>query len=327
MANTDIDNLFEFNNLKPLTLKARIGFYKSLGINGVNDIYKLNDTDKILSRVYDTDVNYTRSTRLYYIKKLIERYPHKVKDGISKFYSDLSSSTKFKLVKQLLNNKQSDKDKERMLSYKHMVSLLKTRIPLIRSHADLTKVEFALLLNRLQDYIIIKIYLENPVRNNLAHLELIDNVKKAVDKKTNYVVINKNQVMIILNNFKNSDTFGRSVVQFTNMLDIKIRSFIRLKNIFDIKFFKKSKLKHTLFYHISSKKLEPLSSESMVHKIKDISNVFFGVPVSINDYRKIWETRLMKSQRYLKMTNEERDLEHRKIQHGTTVAIDNYNKV
>lgn len=318
---------FNFTELKPASVKARIGFYKSLKINDIDDIHKLNDTNAILKRVYDTEALYTRSTRLYYIKKLIEKYPHKVDDGIQSFYADLSSLTKMNLLEVIKDNSKSDKDNKRMLGYKHLNKILKTKLPDIKNHVDLSAVDFAALLNKLQDYIIIKIYLENPIRNNLSNLVIIDHLDQATNDELNYIVINKNQVIIILNKFKNSDAFGQSRVVFTNALDAKIRYFIKLKNIFDDRYIKGGISKSSLFYHISSKKLEPLSSDSMVHKVKDISNKFFGVPISINDYRRIWETRLMKSQKYLKMTNEERDLQHRRIQHGTAVAINNYNKV
>lgn len=65
------------------------------------------------------------------------------------------------------------------------------------------------LLDNKQSYIINYLLTEHNVRNKDIDLIIVNNIKEAIDKKDNYLVVNKNSIVYIRNNYKTHSTYGQ----------------------------------------------------------------------------------------------------------------------
>jgi len=67
-----------------------------------------------------------------------------------------------------------------------------------------------------QSYIINYLLTEYNVRNKDIDLIIVNNIKKAIDKKDNYLVVNPNSIVYIRNNYKTHDKHGEKKFRIVN---------------------------------------------------------------------------------------------------------------
>jgi len=311
IQHTTMDNLF--SNLSPLTKMNRINYLRKHGVLGLTDYEVLKDIDSIMAIVNTSTVPTTRSTRISHFiefikltgdKDLLDMYLEK-RDAIMKSAIEHVNNTATKVKADRYEVPLSARQEQLMSKNKFKVF-------------DKTKASLSVIRDY-QDYLLMCLYvMEPPIRNDYGGLIV---VKKTADIKPtgNYLVITAKVIYLYLNEFKNKKSFGSTRVNFTKQTQAIIRNLTHL--------YKELKLDMpSLFNHVSSVKVEPMSEASMRERVKHVSNQYFGKPLSINDYRHLHEIAIQSDPDYAKLSLAEREKQHAKLLHHTPVAM-TYNRV
>lgn len=239
---SDKDNLMEtLKKSRPNAKDSTIKMYTS----NLLKLQKLMDTDnfkfldksenvkdKIGELHYTTQRNYFNAIIVYLMavkeKKddpLIEEYIE-LRDELNKKYED-DQATGVISDKQK-NNFVDISEVNKMIE--DMGNEIKNRK--IKKKEDLTAKDKALL----QSYILFNIYTRLPMRNDLAGMEAINkrmyNKLSAEEKKEkNYLVLNKNAMFMVLNNYKTSSKYKELNIDIPKDLEKLLRLYIRVNGM------------------------------------------------------------------------------------------------
>jgi hypothetical protein len=307
-----------FNDISTTSKKARVSFLNKVDLNNLNNV------DKTLNDYVNTSDNIgTQYNRIKHIFKYLEesKSSNELYNKYKKIGDDLSNQIH---IKRDSNNLENDKKSERYIELSDLKIKLLSHYPTV-SLKELKKNnrvnEFITSINKLQDFLLISLYVNNaPLRNDYADINIVSSKKVTTDTKKNYMVLNNKSVYIILNVYKNSERINNQYKIEISKYNIKlIRLLKSLYKIIDYPF-------QFLFNHISRNKIEKSTDTSLVKRIPILSTRYFGKPLSINDYRHIYEMELQHSERYKNMNIIEREHEHQLLLHSTSEAM-RYNRV
>jgi hypothetical protein len=121
---------------------------------------------------------------------------------------------------------------------------------------------------------------------------------------------------IILNKYKTAKTYGRQEIKLTPKLTKLLKIWIDL-----LKKLIGKKPTYALGYSIISNGVEHSSNEdSLRKKLGRYTEFIFGIKLTINDFRHLWEIDIQTNPKYAKMTLEERRAMHMKLLHGLDIA-------
>ena len=187
----------------------------------LGDLSFLNDYQKVLSLIKDEPIT-TQKNRLTAIVvslKALEKEP-KLIDRYSKEMERLSE----KYSKQIDKQVKTEKQKKNWLGLdeiKDLVNLLFGRIKEQKLHKkkELSNKEYS----ELQNYIIMRFYLEYPLRNDIADVKVIKS-KRHDDNKNNFLLVRSGSIYLILNHYKTVSKYGKKSYK----LDEKLSKLIRL---------------------------------------------------------------------------------------------------
>lgn len=191
-----------------------------------------NVKEKIGELHYTTQRNYYNAIIVYLMavseKKddpLIEEYIE-LRDTLNKKYEDEQATG-------IISDKQKDNFVD-ISEVNNMINDMATEIKnrKIKKKEDLTPKDKALL----QSYILFNIYTRLPMRNDLAGMEAINkrayNKLSEEDKKEkNYLVINKNSMFMVLNNYKTSAKYKELDIDIPKDLEKLLRLYIRINGM------------------------------------------------------------------------------------------------
>lgn len=239
---SDKDNLMEtLKKSRPNAKDSTIKMYTS----NLLKLQKLMDTDnfkflekpdnvkdKVSELHFTTQRNYYNAVIVYLMaikdKKddpLIEEYVE-IRDALNKQYEDEQATGVI-----------SDKQKNNFVDISEvnkMIEDMGTEIKnrKIKKKEDLTAKDKALL----QSYILFNIYTRLPMRNDLAGMEAINkrayNKLSEEDKKEkNYLVVNKNKMFMVLNNYKTSAKYKELDIDIPKDLEKLLRLYIRINGM------------------------------------------------------------------------------------------------
>ena len=148
------------------------------------------------------------------------------------------------------------------------------------------------------DKVILSLYIDNPpMRNNYYDMNIVYD-RKDLDSERNNLLVNKRGITLITDKSKTFGKYGTLVLKLSPETERLIRK---------VGF--------------------PLMKEDNFKKrVSIVSKRVFGVPISINDYRHIYEIELQNSPEYNRMTVAQRKKAHELIGHSASTA-QIYNRV
>jgi hypothetical protein len=306
-----------FSKVADTTRKARINYLNKIGVNSTTDYDVLLDINNIINNyVLDSANVNTQATRIFHIiefLKEVEQVP------LLNEYSNLMKQIKQSSIIKQNDTSTTDKS-DRYISLKELQETLINSNPYTNINSILLQKDFSRnMIKVYQDYLLMCLYVLNPaLRNDFHNLKIIT---KASDltKEDNFLVINARSVYIYLNEYKNSKSMGAVRIDLSNYT-INI-----IRNLF--KMYKKLKIvPTTLFNHISKLVVEPMTEDAMKKRVKFVSNQYFNIPLSINDYRHIWEIAIQNSDEYKNLNLNDRETLHKQLLHSLNTAL-KYNRV
>lgn len=235
--NKYLNEIFSKAKQKPLTIKNRISFLKSIAIMvdpTPVDLSFLRREKIVLARVFDTDNLLTPYNRLCHIVKAIEL----AKDSVSKKtlnrYTQLLRKLKPEKTAIETDNRLTDEQKRRYLTLSQVKTFLEhasdelfkeygferrlvtdseiERLKAVKNRKQLNLFNFA---KKFQQLAIMACYVYQPaLRNNFVLMKITKQKRNAInDKEFNYYYIdNRNsKSYIIMNNYKNVAHMGTGV--------------------------------------------------------------------------------------------------------------------
>ena len=313
---SDKDNLMEtLKKSRPNAKESTIKMYSS----NLLKLQKLMDTDnfkflekpdnvkdKVSELHFTTQRNYYNAVIVYLMavrdKKedpLIEEYVE-IRDTLNKKYEDEQATGVI-----------SDKQKNNFVDISevnNMINDMATEIKnrKIKKKEDLNPKDKSLL----QSYILFNIYTRLPLRNDVSLMEAINkrsyNKLSEEDKKEkNYLVVNKNKMFMVLNNYKTSAKYKELDIDIPKDLEKLLRLYIRVNGM------------GVLFKSSTGK---PLSRNALSQLLLKETKKRMGKSISTTMLRKIYL-----SSKYGKV-KEEMEADAKIMGHSTGVAQSVYIK-
>ena len=263
-------------NLKDISIKQYIKSLNKLKDLFETDNYEFlkepNEVMEKLSNLHFTTIRNTLNAVIVYLmavdgdKDIIKTYTEK-RDELNTQYVEEQE-------KGIISDKQA-KNFATKEELNKMIEEMETQLKPIRKKEELSKKEKALL----QVYTIFNIYMKMPMRNDIAGMIALkqgafNKLPKEERDSNNYLVINKNNLYFILNNYKTKGTYNEL------KLDIEDKG---LKKI--LFYFLKRNGEGVLF---KSQVGTPLTSNALTQLLTKISKRYMGKSVSTTMLRKIY---------------------------------------
>ena len=153
-------------------------------------------------------------------KKLIQKYLDYL-DELSEKYNEYLNS-----------NEKSDTQKKNWVDYNELVKFSdkltkKVKIEGIRTKDKIDKTEFKLL----QDLVILRTYLEYPLRNDFADMKVITKKEEeSMPDDKNYLVLDGSKMSFNINEYKNRERLGKRVYKIPKSLSILYKIWLKHNN-------------------------------------------------------------------------------------------------
>ena len=263
-------------NLKDISIKQYIKSLNKLKDLFETDNYEFlkepNEVMEKLSNLHFTTIRNTLNAVIVYLmavdgdKDIIKTYTEK-RDELNTQYVEEQE-------KGIISDKQA-KNFATKEELNKMIEEMETQLKPIRKKEELSKKEKALL----QVYTIFNIYMKMPMRNDIAGMIALkqgafNKLPKEERDSNNYLVINKNNLYFILNNYKTKGTYNEL------KLDIEDKG---LKKI--LFYFLKRNGEGVLF---KSQVGTQLTSNALTQLLTKYSKRYMGKSVSTTMLRKIY---------------------------------------
>ncbi len=232
-----------------------------------------------------------------------------------------------------LDNIMIDSESERWIDAKSLVDIPLTLKLLIEQEFEtlwLSESKFKRLnkrlkqkyLNMILDYVILFLHTQRePLRLDYATLPIAFNLKNAAALDYNILVIDGDNMILYLNNFKNIKKLGKQEQAFDEKMIEVVNKWFELLRWMDIE-------PKFLLYNVKGGLiLEPFTSKNTFgQRLTSTFKKYSGKRISITLLRRIYETSLIQSDEYKQMTNRQKAEKHKKLLHGVNVAQE-YNRI
>ena len=268
-------------NLKDISINQYI---KSL--NKLKELFKSdnfeflkepNEVMEKLSNLHFTTIRNTLNAVIVYLlavdgdKEIIDNYT-KTRDEFNTKYDEENE-------KGVISDKQKknygDDPKQTKEELNGMIEKMDKELKPIRKKEELSKKEKALL----QVYTIFNIYMKMPFRNDVSNMDAIkqgafNKLSKEERESKNYLVINKNQLYFVLNNYKTKSKYEELKLDIEDK-ELKKILFYYLKRNGEGRLFK-------------SQAGTPLTSNALSQLLLKTSNKYIGKSISTTLLRKLY---------------------------------------
>lgn len=205
----------------------------NLNPNRLDSVAFLSEYDKVIKCINDntkslasikakiTAIVVALSSQSKPKQKLIDKYKDFM-DGIARKYNEFLSK-----------NEKTDKQKKNWLDYEQLIEIcnkLKVEYSKIRRKKNISQGDYRLL----QGYIMLRMQIEYPIRNDFANMRVLDEEEynKLDDKtrdKNNYLVKDKGMTLHI-NNYKTSKRLGKKQYKLKQNMIRLIKSFLKIND-------------------------------------------------------------------------------------------------
>lgn len=326
--NTYIKNILA-GSAADSTLDKRIRYLYNLSKNypDIEDSTFLNDADNIIKVINKSDNVDTKWNSLWHVMALINANPKLITEAAKNKYTnlietlriqrDIKHSRNYKTENQKETLKVTLVDRQKQLDELIEELFKRYEIPYkLIAPKDLIKFDKFKFAKELDRLVLIACYLYQPaVRNDWHNLEIISAIKNSTNDR-NYLYASGDTMKIILNKYKTAKTYGRQEIKLTPKLTKLLKIWIDL-----LKKLIGKKPTYALGYSITSNSVEHSSNEdSLRKKLGRYTDTIFGIKLTINDFRHLWEIDIQTNPKYAKMTLEERQAMHMKLLHGLDIA-------
>ena len=318
---SDIKKIIDSSIWADRTKKARISFISKLRdeldptSKGLNFLKDYDLVSEFLLNKYTNPS--TRKNRVLDIRAVLN------------LIKDDKTIKKYDLLNQTLINDDEEyrgnnvvKDKSRFIPYEELLILPKKiednikfvygKLFLSHSEIDNLKSKQAKYkyMKVLIEYIVSILYIkEPPVRSDWATVLLdhpFDNQNWFDSKKG----------IIYWNQFKNVKGFGKKEFKLSNITISNLKHYIEvLKYIIDPN-------PGYLIYQIKSSSYQQFTREKFSSYFKTINEKYLHKPLTINDYRHIYESHIINDPNYNKLTINEKRAIHEKLLHSVSTATE-----
>lgn len=222
-------------NIKQSSLNTYLVSLKNLrkkidGITELDNTKFLNDFDKINNILKDEKLT-TQKNRITSIlvalsadnkknESLIDKYQKKLKDLNDEYSSFLKTQ------------KKTDTQEKNWLDYEDLVDIFNDVMKNVKKDKITKKEKLDVKeFDLLQQLVILRTYLDFPLRNDFADMKIIDSKEYKnldSDDENNYLaLLGKNKKVFILNDFKNKNRIGRKELQITPSLNKIINIWLK----------------------------------------------------------------------------------------------------
>jgi hypothetical protein len=304
-----MDNLFQ--ELSASTRTNRINFLNSIGVSPSN-YGKLADINKIMKTyIKNSGKSTTQSTRCWHVIKFLEAIGN---TELAEAYKAASQFIIKESFKKQADTTTTDRAERYAIKLDELQDILSKKAPVFSSLENtISSVKVY------QNYLLMRLYANEPaLRNDYWGMKIVN---KAADINTegNFLVLNPKVCYFYLNRFKNANHLGPQRIPISKDTVKVIRDLMKLYKRTDIE-------PEYLFNQFEGGVVSPTSEDTMKKRIKYVANEYFGVPLSINDWRHLHEIQTQSSDKYKDMSYEEKQLAHRRLLHSMTTGL-KYNRL
>tara|TARA_R110000803_G_scaffold59519_2_gene118177 strand:- start:5772 stop:6758 length:987 start_codon:yes stop_codon:yes gene_type:complete len=229
--------------------------------------------DKLKELHFTTRRNYMNAIAVYLLategkdSELAEKYAE-IREGYNQTYQDNQATGVI-----------SDKQKASFVPIEEVNKMIATMAKEIKDRKLKTKEEITMKDKALiQVYILFSIYTRLPLRNDLAGMEVINKraynkLSKEQKQETNYLVINKNTMFMVLNKYKTSSKYDELKIDIPKDLEKLLRQYIRMNGM------------GVMFKSGTGK---PLTRNALTQLLLKTSQKYMGKSISTTMLRKIY---------------------------------------
>lgn len=320
------------------TVQKRVAFLRLLSdrVDGAKDMSFLNSTGIIMKRINDTDNVETRWNRMMNIVKAIDATPHLINSKAKALYD--KEIEKLKQARIEIRNKNAKTPKqvvrlqmglnERQQQLDELFDTLFNDYELPMANIKAIHIErlrrdehFVPFVKQFQDLLIMACYLYQPaLRNDWGEMKIVSKIR-GIAKDQNYLYVSSGKMELVLQVYKNVKKLGK--------MRINVRPKLRklLKIWIDLLGKTVDNPIYVLYYSIDKNGIKHVENDEAIRRqISRISERMFHLPLSINDFRALWEENIQRDPAYMRMSPEQKEKLHNELLHGKDIAA-TYNRV
>lgn len=272
------------------------------GNKKVEDTDFLKDYDKVMEAIHKEKRITSKKNKLTAVIVALSSDDIPDEKLIDKYSDDLKSMSD-KYTAFLKTQEKTDTQKENWIEYEDLINVVnkvmrEVKLREINKKKDLDKKEFDLL----QQYVILRTYMEFPLRNDFADMKVIKNRDyKGLEKKddNNYLVLGPgNKKTFHINQFKNKKFLGSKKLEITKKLN-------RLLNLW----FKHNK---SGYYLVKNDMKTPMSPNGITKFLNKIFMRLTKKKISSSMIRHIVISHMLKDEKTIAEKEQEaRDIENK----------------
>ena len=284
-------------------------------IEQLGGIDTLMNYDDVLEKIkkYKITTQKNKLTAVIVVLKCLDK-----DDKIIEKYSDKLKSLNDEYMTFLKDQKKTETQKDNWIDYSDLIKLsnkLMSRVKLedIKNKDTLTVKEY----DQLQQLVIIRTYIDYPIRNNFSNMKIItiedyNDLDDTEKNNNNYLVTNKNKKIFKINTFKNKNSLGSKSFEINAKLNNIINMWLK---------FNKSG-----YYLTKSDRKTPINSNGITKFLNKIFMKEFNKKISTSMLRHIQISHLNKDKPTIKEMEQKENKVEDKFMHSKGVN-DLYRKI
>lgn len=284
-------------------------------LNGeIMDTDFLQDYDKVMKVVNEEKKITSKKNKLTAILVALNADNPKNTKLIDKYGNDLKSLSE-KYLSFLKTQKKTETQEKNWIEYKDLIKIINKVMRQVKEKELTKKKEGDELSNKefdlLQQYVILRTYIEFPLRNDFADMRVMKNedfekLPKNETEKNNYLVVYSNtKKEFHINQFKNQKYIGSKVLNIPSPLN-------RVINLW---------LKHNKsgYYLVKTDRKTPMSPNGITKFLNKIFLKYTGKKISTSMIRHIVISKTLKGEKTIKQKEEEAKKIENKFFHSKNV--------
>jgi hypothetical protein len=168
---------------------------------------------------------------------------------------------------------------------------------------------------QLQDLVILACYIFQPaLRNDWVSLRIVNQASDICDGNNYLYMTDNNTMRLVMTRYRNSQYLGKQIIDVLPDLRYLLQIWVDL-----LTRMLPEKPEYILMYHLTTKKIYYQSSgDAMRRQIPRITNRLFGVHMSINDFRHLWDIDFQQNPKwnYQTLNRQQRTQLHNQMLHS-----------
>lgn len=289
-------------------IKKGMGFHNDLELKNTEF---LQDFDKVMKVIHNENKITSKKNKLTAILVALGSDNPKNTDLIDKYGNELKNLNET-YMNFLKTQKKTETQKKNWITYNQLIKIINKIMKQVEDKDILKKDELSSRdFDLLQQYVILRTYIEFPLRNDFANMPVItlrEFKKLSKDKRNdkNYLVMNgKNKKEFHINQFKNSKYIGSKILKVSNALS-------KLINLW---------LKHNKsgYYLVKLDQISPMTPNIITKYLNKIFIKHTGKKISTSMIRHIVISHMLKNDKTIKQKEKENKEIENKFLHSNNI--------